>query len=84
MLVQRSAANHATALIALDPDALAYWGRAEGLTATHNATRAVGSEVRRHVETCVDELSGRLNRVETIKDFRVLDHNRLWRPAGLY
>ena len=84
MLVQRSAANHATTLIALDPDVLAYWGRAEGLTATDNATRAVGSEVRRHVKTCVDELSGRLNRVETIKDFRVLDHNRLWRPAGLY
>src|SRR5665811_1730263 len=60
MLVQRSAANHATALIALDLDVLAYWGRAEGLTATDNATRAVGSEVRRHVETCVDELSGRL------------------------
>jgi hypothetical protein len=36
------------------------------------------------VKTCVDELGGRLNRVETIKDFRVLDHNRLWRPAGLH
>jgi len=51
MLVQRSAANHATALIALDPDVLAYWGRAEGLTATYNATRAASSKVRRHVKT---------------------------------
>jgi len=80
--VQRSAANHATALTALDPDALAYWGPAEGLTATDNATRA-SSKVRRHARTCVDEFTGRLNRVETITDFRVLDHNRLWRPAGL-
>ena len=33
------------------PDALAYWGRAEGLTATDNATRAASSKVRRHVKT---------------------------------
>jgi len=45
--------------------------------------KAIEAEVRRHVKTCVDEFCGRLNRVETIKDFRVLDHNRLWRPAGL-
>jgi len=27
------------------------------------------------VQTCVEELNGRLNRWETIKDFRILDHD---------
>ena len=28
-----------------------------------------------YVQTCVEELNGRLNRWETIKDFRILDHD---------
>ena len=27
------------------------------------------------MQACVDELNGRLNRWETIKDFRILDHD---------
>jgi len=34
MLVHADCRNYATALITLDPDALAQWGRAQGLTAT--------------------------------------------------
>ena len=36
-------------------------------------TVATGSED--DVRTCVDELNGRLNRWETIKDIRILDHD---------
>ena len=28
-----------------------------------------------YVQSCVEELNGRLNRWETIKDFRILDHD---------
>ena len=34
-----------------------------------------GPLVQEYVHTCVDELNGRLNRWETIKDFRILDHD---------
>ncbi len=75
MLVHADRRNYATALIALDPDALAQWGRAQGLTATDYPAMAADPAVRGYVQSCVDELNGRLNRWETIKDFRILDHD---------
>ena len=36
---------------------------------------AADPAVRAYVQSCVDELNGRLNRWETIKDFRILDHD---------
>jgi len=75
MIVHADRRNYATALIALDPDALAQWGRAQSLTATDYASMAADAAVRAYVETCVSELNGRLNRWETIKDFRILDHD---------
>jgi long-chain acyl-CoA synthetase len=75
MLVHGDARNYATALITLDPDALAQWGRAHGLAGTDYATLAADPSVQEYVHTCVDELNGRLNRWETIKDFRILDHD---------
>jgi long-chain acyl-CoA synthetase len=75
MLVHADRRNYATALIALDPDALAQWGRAQGLTATDYPAMAANPAVRGYVQSCVDELNSRLNRWETIKDFRILDHD---------
>jgi long-chain acyl-CoA synthetase len=75
MLVHGDARNYATALITLDPDALAQWGRAHGLTESDYATLAADPSVQEYVHACVDELNGRLNRWETIKDFRILDHD---------
>ncbi len=75
MLVHANGRNYATALIALDPEALAQWGRAHGLTATDYASLAGDPAVHGYVEECLDELNGRLNRWETIKDFRILDHD---------
>ena len=31
--------------------------------------------MQQYVRSCVDELNGRLNRWETVKDFRILDHD---------
>jgi long-chain acyl-CoA synthetase len=75
MLVHGDARNYATALITLDPEALAQWGRAHGLPDRDYATLAADPSVQEYVHTCVDELNGRLNRWETIKDFRILDHD---------
>ena len=62
--------NDATALITAAPEALEHWGRVRGLTTTSDA-----SLVHVYVRTCIEELNGRLNGRETIKDFRILDHD---------
>jgi long-chain acyl-CoA synthetase len=75
MLVHANGRNYATALITLDPDSLAQWGRARVLAATDYASLAEDPAVHRYVGECIEELNGRLNRWETIKDFRILDHD---------
>jgi long-chain acyl-CoA synthetase len=75
MLVHADRRNYATALITLDPDALAQWARAQGLTGSSYATLAADPAVRDYVQSSIEELNGRLNRWETIKDFRILDHD---------
>ena len=75
ILVHGEGRNYATALIALDPEALAQWGRAQALTATDYPSLAGDPEVHRYVQSCIKELNGRLNRWETLKDFRILDHD---------
>jgi long-chain acyl-CoA synthetase len=75
MLVHGDGRNFATSLITLDPDALVQWSRARGLTSTDYATLVTEPAVHQYVRGCVDELNSRLNRWETIKDFRILDHD---------
>ncbi|HEX9032137.1 MAG TPA: long-chain fatty acid--CoA ligase [Streptosporangiaceae bacterium] len=67
--------SFATALIALDSDALGQWGRAHGLTTDDYAALAGSTVVGSYVRSCVEELNGRLNRWETVKDFRILDQD---------
>ena len=76
MLVHADGRNYATALVTLDPEALDQWGRAQGLPADRLRRRSPPHPgVRAYVGSCVDVLNGRLNRWETIKDFRILDHD---------
>jgi long-chain acyl-CoA synthetase len=75
MLVHADGRNYATALIALDPEALEQWGRAHGLASLEYDALTASPEVNAYVQSCVDELNGRLNRWESIKDFRILDHD---------
>ncbi|HET8603807.1 MAG TPA: AMP-binding protein, partial [Marmoricola sp.] len=74
ILVHAERRNYATALIALDPEALDQWGRAHGLELDYPALTR-DPQVVDYVRECVDELNGRLNRWETVKDFRLLDHD---------
>ena len=75
MVVHADGRNYATALIALDPEALAQWAQAHGITETDYAELTRRPEVHAYIQECVDELNGRLNRWETIKAFRILDHD---------
>jgi long-chain acyl-CoA synthetase len=75
MLVHADRRNYATALITLDPEALTQWARAQGLPEADYATLAADPTVRDYVQASIEELNGRLNRWETIKDFRILDHD---------
>jgi long-chain acyl-CoA synthetase len=75
MVVHGEGRNYATALITLDPDALSQWCRARGLPDADYAHRVTDPAVVDYVRECVDELNGRLNRWETVKDFRLLDHD---------
>ena len=75
MLAHADGRNYATALITLDPEALAQWGRAKGLPVIDYPSLTEDPAVHRYVQACVEELNGRLNRWETIKDFRILDHD---------
>ena len=75
MVVHGDGRNYATALIALDPDALTQWARARGLPSTDYATLVTDPAVHDYVRGCLAELNARLNRWETIKDFRILDHD---------
>jgi long-chain acyl-CoA synthetase len=69
MFVHADRRNYATALITLDPEALAQWARAQGLTATDYPSLAADPAVHAYVRSSINELNGRLNRWETIKDF---------------
>ncbi len=75
MLVHGDNRNYATALIALDPDALEQWARAHNLEGETYAELAADPAVQDYVRGCVEELNTRLNRWETLKDFRILDHD---------
>ncbi|MCB0907229.1 MAG: AMP-binding protein, partial [Nocardioidaceae bacterium] len=75
MVVHAERRNYATALVALDPDALSQWGRAQNLPATEFRQLAADPAVRDYVDACIGLLNAQLNRWETIKDFRILDHD---------
>ncbi len=67
--------NYCVALVTLDPDALAGWAEENG-KAGQSYTELVNSpEVQAMVGGYVEELNGRLNRWETIKKWRLLDHD---------
>jgi len=73
MVVHAEGRNYATALITLDPEALTQWAAANGLAGTDYAALTELPAVRRYVEASMDQVNARLNRWETIKDFRILD-----------
>ena len=75
IVVHAEGRNYATALVTLDPDALTQWAAAHGVPETDYATLAALPAVRDYVQASMDQVNTRLNRWETIKDFRILDRD---------
>ena len=71
VLVYGDRRNYCTALVTLDPDAIARWATTHGLP-THPATLATIAEVRDLIQRAVDTVNAALARHETIKRFAVL------------
>ena len=71
----RASASASTSSQTSTSRCLRTWARARGLAATDYASLTGHPAVHRYVRACVDELNGRLNRWETIKDVRILDHD---------
>ncbi|GAB2862477.1 AMP-dependent synthetase/ligase [Nocardioides pacificus] len=75
MIVHAEGRHYATALVSLDPDALTEWAVSQGITTRDYRALTDSPAVRDYVQECVDNLNRQLNRWETIKDFRILDHD---------
>ncbi|WP_121256406.1 AMP-dependent synthetase/ligase [Nocardioides ferulae] len=67
--------NYCVALITLDPDALAMWAEEHGKQGLSYEELVKTDEVQAMVAGYVDELNSRLNRWETIKKWKLLEHD---------
>ncbi|MCL3818243.1 AMP-dependent synthetase/ligase [Aeromicrobium wangtongii] len=75
ILVHGNERNFCSALITLDPDAVAEWAANHGM-GDKSYTEVVRSpEIHALVQGQIDELNSKLNRWETIKKFAILDHD---------
>src|SRR4051794_1103491 len=67
--------NYCVALVTLDPDSMASWAQENGQQGKSYAELVASDAVQAMVSGYVDELNSQLNRWETIKKFRLLDHD---------
>ena len=65
--------NFVSALITLDPEAIAGWGAQHGMEGAEYHTIVTSDACREMVQGYVDELNAGLNRWETIKKFTILE-----------
>lgn len=73
MVVHGSERNFVSALITLDPDAVALWAETHGMAGRSYRDVVTSPEIRALVEGHVAQLNTKLNRWETIKKFEILD-----------
>lgn len=74
VLVHGNNRNFCSALVTLDPDALAHWAKEQGLNEDYE-TLTHDKAVLHIVQNAVDELNSGLASYETIKKFAVLPHD---------
>jgi long-chain acyl-CoA synthetase len=67
--------NYCVALVTLDPDAMAGWAEENGMAGKSYTEIVRSDEVQKMVGDYVDELNSHLNRWETIKKWKLLDHD---------
>ena len=74
VIVHANNRNYATALVTLDPDVMAGFAEAEGITGGPDAW-STDPKVVQTVRDAMAQLNAGLNRWETVKDVRILDHD---------
>jgi long-chain acyl-CoA synthetase len=67
--------NYCVALVTLDPDAMTGWAEANGMAGASYTDIVQSEAVQKMVGDYVDELNSHLNRWETIKKWKLLDHD---------
>ena len=75
LIVEGEGRTFVSALVALDPDAIAGWAAENGMAEMPYAELVSSPAVRQLVQGCIDELNAKLNRWETIKKFLILDRD---------
>ena len=75
IIVHGNERNFCSALITLDPDAVAEWAENHGMQGRSYAEVVKSPEIHAIVSEQVEELNQRLNRWETIKKWEILDHD---------
>jgi len=67
--------NFVTALITLDPDAMTAWAEENGMAGASYTEIVRSPAVEKMIGEYVEELNGKLNRWETVKKWKLLDHD---------
>ena len=67
--------NYVVALVTLDPEAMTAWAEENGMSGTPYEEVVATPAVHQMVGGYVDEMNQSLNRWETIKKWRILDHD---------
>ncbi len=75
IIVHGNERNFCSALITLDPDAVAEWAEANGMAGKSYAEVVKSPQIEQMVAGQIEELNSRLNRWETIKRWAILDHD---------
>ena len=75
LIVEGEGRTFVSALVALDPDAIAGWAAENGMAQMPYAELVRSPAVRQLVQGCIDELNAKLNQWETIKKFLILDRD---------
>jgi long-chain acyl-CoA synthetase len=75
LIVEGEGRSFVSALVTLDPEAIAGWAAENGMDARPYAELVASPEVRQLIQGYIDELNTKLNRWETIKKFIILDRD---------
>lgn len=75
LIVHGADRNFVSALVTLDPDAIAGWAAQNGMEGRSYTEIVTSDACRQMVQGYVDELNATLNRWETIKKFTILEHD---------
>ena len=75
ILVHGNERNFCTALITLDPDAVAEWAANNGMEGKSYAEVVSSPQIHQIIEGQIGELNAKINRWEQIKKFAILDHD---------